>query len=136
VSLGNGVVLKYILRGSNQRVHSIDIGAVERDGRGRIEGAWRTRGCCRANLTKSSSKLAYSRPGWCVDRGGYVAEGVRAARPTRGIIWTRAAQYAERRSRRDRDRNARRKMKRTTLPMKSPKAVIPTAIQMCMSASK
>ena len=32
--LGNGVVLKYIMRGANQPVQSIDCGAVERDGRG------------------------------------------------------------------------------------------------------
>jgi hypothetical protein len=35
--LGNGVILRYILRGSNQPVHSIDFGTVERDGRGGLK---------------------------------------------------------------------------------------------------
>jgi len=36
VVLGNGIVLKYILRG-NQPVQSIDCGIVERDGRGGLK---------------------------------------------------------------------------------------------------
>ena len=35
--VGNGVVLKYILRGTNQPVQSIDRGIVERDGRGGLK---------------------------------------------------------------------------------------------------
>jgi hypothetical protein len=34
VLLGNGLILKYILRGTNQAVQSIDHGIVERDGCG------------------------------------------------------------------------------------------------------
>jgi hypothetical protein len=37
VLLGNGVVLKYILRGTNQPVQSIDCGMVERDGHGGLK---------------------------------------------------------------------------------------------------
>jgi hypothetical protein len=37
VLLGNGVILKYILRGTNQPVQSIDCGIVERDGRGGLK---------------------------------------------------------------------------------------------------
>ena len=37
VLLGNGVVLKYIHRGINQPVHSIDSGTVERDGHGGLK---------------------------------------------------------------------------------------------------
>ena len=35
--LGNGVVLRYILRGTNQPVQSIDTGIVERDGQGGLK---------------------------------------------------------------------------------------------------
>jgi len=37
MQLGNGVVLRYILRGSNQPVYSIDSGIVERDERGGLK---------------------------------------------------------------------------------------------------
>ena len=37
MQLGNGVVPRYILRGSNQPVHSIDIGTVERDEKGGLK---------------------------------------------------------------------------------------------------
>jgi hypothetical protein len=37
VLLGNGVVLKYILRGINQPVQTIDSGIVERDGHGGLK---------------------------------------------------------------------------------------------------
>jgi hypothetical protein len=37
MQLGNGVILKYILRGANQPVQSIDRGTVERDGRGGLK---------------------------------------------------------------------------------------------------
>ena len=35
--LGHGVILKYILRGDNQAVHSIEFGIVERDGHGGLK---------------------------------------------------------------------------------------------------
>jgi hypothetical protein len=37
VLLGYGVILKYILRGANQPVQSIDTGIVERDGHGGLK---------------------------------------------------------------------------------------------------
>ena len=35
--LGHGMILKYVLRGDNQAVHSIEIGIVERDGHGGLK---------------------------------------------------------------------------------------------------
>jgi hypothetical protein len=37
VLLGHGMILKYILRGDNQPVHSVEFGIVERDGNGGLK---------------------------------------------------------------------------------------------------
>jgi len=81
VQLGNGVVPRYILRGSNQPVHSIDIGTVERDEKGglKVRSRHGVLLVSREPFGKSASELVYRRPGWRVDRRGHVARGFRAA---------------------------------------------------------
>jgi hypothetical protein len=59
MQLGNGVILKYILRGTNQPIHSIDCGIVERDGHGglKVRGE---QGFARQHLSVSRLRS------WCI----------------------------------------------------------------------
>jgi len=67
VLLGNGVVLKYILRGTNQPVHSIELGIVERDGHGGLK-VRSGHGVVLENLSVSRLRS------WCIvgPRGGLI----------------------------------------------------------------